>query len=83
MKFKTKKKIIVFSTVFTFVFFLFSLFYHPFPNLQKGILLGLAIISLVLNFVLLRCPYCSKHIRHLNQNYCAYCGREFDDEEIY
>ena len=83
MKLKTKKTIVIISFFITFAFGLFSILYSPFPELQYGILLGLAIVSLILAVVLLRCPYCSKHIRHLDQNYCAYCGRELDDEEKY
>lgn len=83
MKLKTKKTIIAVSGLILCAFAVFTFIYAPLPKLQYGILIGAFVAHIVLNLIWLRCPYCSKYIRRLDQNYCAYCGRELDDEEIY
>lgn len=82
MKLKTKKQIIIISGLVLVAFAVFNIFYTPFPQLQWSLLAGLILVYTILGFVWIRCPYCNKYIRRFDQNYCAYCGKEIDDEEI-
>lgn len=80
MKFQTRKKVIGISSIIMGIYFFLNILFTPFPKAQIIILGILLVLYCVLIIIMLRCPYCNKHIRSTKYNHCPYCGKDLVDE---
>lgn len=80
MKFQTKKKVIGISSIIMGIYFFLNILFTPFMEAQIIILGILLVLYCIFIIIMLRCPYCNKHIRSFNYNHCPYCGKDLVDE---